>query len=276
MPFGLTDAPTVFIYLMNRVCKPYLGNFLIVFIDDILINSKSKEDHKVQLKLVLELLKKEKLFAKFSKCEFLLKKYVFSDTWLTAMVFMWTLGRQKAVKNWKVPKTPSKIRSFSGLVGYYRRFIANFSKIAKLLTSLTQKNQKYEWGKEKNEAFQALKDNLCNALILSLLDGIKDCAIYYDVSNQGLGCVLMQRGKKELNMHQQRWIELFSDYDCEIRYHPGKANSSVMDKIMATQGKASKVWNVTTKMLHGLDQQMEKKEDGGLYSIDRELNSIDR
>ncbi|GJR83258.1 hypothetical protein Tco_0154043 [Tanacetum coccineum] len=103
----------------------------------------------------------------------------------------------EAVKNWKIPKTPSEIRSFMGLAGYYRRFIANFSKIAKPLTSLTQKNQKYEYGKEQEEAFQTLKENLCYAPIL---------------------------GKKELNMRQKRWIELFSDYDCEICYHPGKAD----------------------------------------------------
>ncbi|GJT02041.1 putative reverse transcriptase domain-containing protein [Tanacetum coccineum] len=99
------------------------------------------------------------------------------------------------MKNWKAPKTPSEIRSFLGLAGYYRRFIANFSKIAKPLTSLTWKNQKYEWGVDQEEAFQTLKDNLCNAPILSLPDGAEDFVVYYDASNQGLGCVLMQRGK---------------------------------------------------------------------------------
>ncbi|GJW85940.1 putative reverse transcriptase domain-containing protein [Tanacetum coccineum] len=189
----------------------------------------------------------------------------------------------EAVKNWKTPTTPSEIRSFLGLAGYYRRFIANFSKIAKPLTSLTQKNQKYVWGVEQEEAFQTLKNNLCDAPILTLPDGVEDFMVYCDASNQGLGCVLMQRGKviayasrqlktheknytthdlelgavvfalkawrhylygtksviytdhkslqhifdqKELNMRQRRWIELFSDYECEIRYHPGKARMS--------------------------------------------------
>ncbi|GJX49822.1 putative reverse transcriptase domain-containing protein [Tanacetum coccineum] len=89
---------------------------------------------------------------------------------------------------------------------------------------MNQKNRKYEWGREQEEAFQTLKDNLCNAPIFSLPDGPEDFVVYCDVSNQGLGCVLMQRGKKELNMRQKRWIELFSDFECEIRYHPGKAN----------------------------------------------------
>ncbi|GJX89228.1 putative reverse transcriptase domain-containing protein [Tanacetum coccineum] len=185
------------------------------------------------------------------------------------------------MKNWKAPTTLSEVRSFLGLAGYYRRFIANFSKIAKPLTLLTQKNQKYEWGEKEEEAFQTLNNNLCDAPILSLPDGIEDFVVYCDASNQGLGCVLMQRGKviayasrqlkiheknytthdlelgavvfalktwrhylygtksviytdhkslqhifnqKELNMRQRRWIELFSDYECEIRYHPGKAN----------------------------------------------------
>nr|GEU86331.1 putative reverse transcriptase domain-containing protein [Tanacetum cinerariifolium] len=164
--------------------------FVIVFIDDILIYSKSKEDHEVHLKLVLELLKKEMLFAKFSMCEFWLKEVRFLGHVVNNNHIHVDSSKIEAMKNWKVPKTPSKI-----LAGYYRCFIANFSKIAKPLTSMTQKDQKYEWGVEQEEAFQTLKDNLCNAPILSLPDGSEDFVIYCDASNQGLGCVLMQRGK---------------------------------------------------------------------------------
>ncbi|GJR00801.1 putative reverse transcriptase domain-containing protein [Tanacetum coccineum] len=187
---GLTNAPAVFMDLMNRVCKPFLDKFVIVFIDDILIYSKTKEEHEVHLKLMLELLRNEKsgIHMNPSKIE--------------------------AVKNWKAPTMPSEVRSFLGLAVYYRRFIASFSKIVKPLTLLTQKNQKYEWGEKEEEAFQTLKNNLCDAPILLLPDGIEDFVVYRDASNQGLGCVLMQRGK----------IELFSDYECESRYHPGKAN----------------------------------------------------
>ncbi|GJV75707.1 putative reverse transcriptase domain-containing protein [Tanacetum coccineum] len=126
MPFGLTNAPAVFMDLMNR----------------------TKEDHEVHLGLVLELLRKEKLYAKFSKCEFWLQEVHFLGHVVNQNGIHVDPSKIEAVKNWKTPTTPSEIRSFLGLAGYYRRFIANFSKIAKPLTSLTQKNQKYVWGVE--------------------------------------------------------------------------------------------------------------------------------
>ncbi|GJZ55850.1 putative reverse transcriptase domain-containing protein [Tanacetum coccineum] len=143
MPFGLTNAPAVFMDLMNRVCKPYLDKFVIVFIDDILIYSKNKKEHKEHLKQILELLKKEELYAKFSKCEF-----------------------------W-IPKV-----QFLGLAGYYRRFIEGFSKIAKPMTKLTQKKVKFEWGDKQEAAFQLLKQKLCSAPILALPEGSEDFIAY--------------------------------------------------------------------------------------------------
>ncbi|GJT47020.1 putative reverse transcriptase domain-containing protein [Tanacetum coccineum] len=174
MPFGLTNAPAVFMDLMIRVCKPYLDKFVIIFIENILVYSKSKDEHEVHLRLVLELLKKEELYAKFSKCEFWLQEMQFLGHVVNQNGIHVDPSKIEATKNWKAPTTPSKIRSFLGLAGYYWRFIANFSKIAKPLTSLTQKNKKYEWGVEYEEAFQTLKDNLCNAPILSLPDGVED------------------------------------------------------------------------------------------------------
>ncbi|GKB68251.1 putative reverse transcriptase domain-containing protein [Tanacetum coccineum] len=159
MPFGLTNAPSVFMDIRNRVCKPYLDKFVIMLIDDILIHSKSKEDHEVHLKLVLELLKKERLYAKFSKCEFWLQEVHFLGHVVNHNGIHVDPSKIEVVKNWKAPTTPSEIRLFFGLAGYYRRFIANFSKIAKPLTLLTQKNKKYERGVEQEEAFQNLKNN---------------------------------------------------------------------------------------------------------------------
>nr|GEV64294.1 putative reverse transcriptase domain-containing protein [Tanacetum cinerariifolium] len=143
MPFRLTNAPAVFMDLMNRVCKSYIDKFVIVLIDDILIYSNTKEEHEVHLKLVLELLRKEKLYAKFSKCDFWLQEVHFLGHVVNQSGIHVDPIKIEVVKNWKAPTTPLEVRSFLGLAGYYQRFITNFSKIAKPLTSLTHKNQKF-------------------------------------------------------------------------------------------------------------------------------------
>ncbi|GJW75349.1 putative nucleotidyltransferase, ribonuclease H [Tanacetum coccineum] len=281
MPFGLTNAPAVFMDLMNRVCKPYLDKFVIVFIDDILIYSKDKEEHEEHLKAILELLKKEELYAKFSKCEFWIPKVQFLGHVIDCQGIHVDPAKIESIKDWASPKTPTEIRQFLGLAGYYRRFIEGFSKIAKPMTKLTQKKVAFEWGDKQEAAFQTLKTKLCSAPILALPQGAENFIVYCDASHKGLGAVLMQNEKviayasrqlkiheknytthdlelgavvfalkiwrhylygtkctvftdhkslqhildqKELNMRQRRWLELLSDYDCEIRYHPGKAN----------------------------------------------------
>ncbi|KAI3732746.1 hypothetical protein L1987_63954 [Smallanthus sonchifolius] len=186
MPFGLTNAPAVFMDLMNRVCKPYLDKFVIVFIDDILIYSKTKADHEQHLRLVLDILKKEQLYAKFSKCEFWLKEVQFLGHIVNDKGIHVDPAKIETVKNWNAPKTPTEVRSFLGLAGYYRRFISNFSKIVVPLTALTHKGKTYEWGPKQEEAFQTLKQKLCNAPILTLPDGNDDLVVYCDASNQDL------------------------------------------------------------------------------------------
>ncbi|KAJ0886849.1 putative nucleotidyltransferase, Ribonuclease H [Helianthus annuus] len=168
MPFGLTNAPAVFMDLMNRVCKPYLDKFVIVFIDDILIYSRTKEEHEQHLRTILELLKKEKLYAKFSKCEFWIREVQFLGHVVNEKGIHVDPSKIEAIKNWEAPKTPTEVRQFLGLAGYYRRFIENFSKIAQPLTALTQKDKKYDWGVKQEEAFQLLKSKLCDVPILSL------------------------------------------------------------------------------------------------------------
>ncbi|GJT57790.1 putative reverse transcriptase domain-containing protein [Tanacetum coccineum] len=138
----------------------------------------------------------------------------------------------ESIKDWVSPKTPTKILQFLGLAGYYRRFIEGFLKITKSMTKLTQKGVMFDWGDKEEAAFQLIKWKLCSAPILALPEGSEDFVVYCDASHKGLGVVLVQREKslqhildqKELNMRQRRWLELLSDYDCEIRYHPGKAN----------------------------------------------------
>ncbi|KAK1408207.1 hypothetical protein QVD17_39842 [Tagetes erecta] len=218
MPFGLTNAPAVFMDLMNRLCKPYLDQFVIVFIDDILIYSKSKEDHTEHLRLILELLKKEQLYAKFSKCDFWIREVQFLGHVVNESGIHVDPSKIESIKNWAPPKTPTEIRQFLGLAGYYRRFIEGFSKIAQPLTALTHKGTAYQWGDKQEAAFQLLKQKLCSAPILSLPEGTEDFVVYCDASVQGLGCVLMQRGKviayasRQLKIHEKN----YSTHDLEL------------------------------------------------------------
>ncbi|GJT98170.1 putative reverse transcriptase domain-containing protein [Tanacetum coccineum] len=219
MPFGLTNAPAVFMDLMNRVCKPYLDKFVIVFIDDILIYSKNKQEHEEHLKLILELLKKEELYAKFSKCEFWIPKVQFLGHVIDSQGIHVDPAKIESIKDWASPKSPTEIHQFLGLVGYYRRFIEGFSKIAKPMTKLTQKKVKFEWGDKQEIAFQLLKQKLCSAPILALPEGSKDFIVYCDASIKGLGVVLMQREKviayasRQLKIHEKN----YTTHDLELR-----------------------------------------------------------
>nr|GEW11449.1 putative reverse transcriptase domain-containing protein [Tanacetum cinerariifolium] len=195
MPFGLKNTPAVFMDLMNRVCKPYLDNFVIVFIDDILIYSKDKKEHGEHLKAILELLKKEKLYAKFSKCEFWIPKVQFLGHVINSRGIHVDLAKIESIKDWASPKTPTEIRQFLGLAGYYRRFIKGFLKIAKSMTKHTQKGIKFDWGEKGENAFQLIKQKLFSAPILALPEGSEDFVVYCDASHKGLGAVLMQREK---------------------------------------------------------------------------------
>ncbi|GJX82984.1 putative reverse transcriptase domain-containing protein [Tanacetum coccineum] len=224
----------------------------------------------------------------------------------------------KAVKDWASPTTPTEIRQFLGLTGYYQRFIEGFLKIAKPLTELTQKNKKYIWGENQESAFQLLKQKLYETPILALPEGNNDFVIYCDASLQGLGAVLIQREKviayasrqlkpheenytthdlelgavhildqKELNMRQRRWFELLADYDCEIRYHPGKVNvvadalsqkerikplrvralvmtlhPKLPSQILEAQTEAIKEENIKAENLRGMDKAFEVRPDG--------------
>ncbi|GJV64297.1 putative reverse transcriptase domain-containing protein [Tanacetum coccineum] len=269
--------------------------FTVMPFDDILIYSKTQKEHVEHLRLVLGLLKKLKPYAKFSKCEFWLREVQFLRHVINGNGIHVDPSKIEAVKNWKALRTLTEVRLFLGLVGYYHRFIENFSKIAKSLTILTQK---------------------------SLPDRPEDFVVYCDASGIGLGYVLMQRGKviayasrqlkiheknytthdlelgavvfalkiwrhylygtksviytdhkslqhifsqKELNMRQRRWIELFSDYDCEIRYHPGKANV-VADALSRKEREAVDEFAGLQK---GLDEMIEQRSDGTLYYLDR-------
>jgi hypothetical protein len=195
MPFGLTNAPAYFMNLMNKVFMEELDQFVVVFIDDILVYSRSAEEHEQHLRVVLGKLRSHQLYAKFSKCEFWLQKVSFLGHVLTAEGVAVDPEKVAAVSEWKQPTSVSEIRSFLGLTGYYRRFIEGFSKIARPMTKLLKKDKKFLWTEACERSFRELKERLTTAPVLVLPDIHKDFVIFCDASRQGLGCVLMQEGR---------------------------------------------------------------------------------
>ena len=153
MSFGLTNAPTHFMYLMNSVFMPELDKFVVVFIDDILVYSKNKKEHAKHLRIVLTRLREHQLYAKFSKCDFWLKEVQFLGHVLLAEGVAVDPSKVKDVLDWKPPTTIHQVRSFLGMAGYYRRFILDFSRISKSITRLLKNQAKFVWSSDCEEAF---------------------------------------------------------------------------------------------------------------------------
>ncbi|KAL5546780.1 hypothetical protein UlMin_006467 [Ulmus minor] len=219
-----TMRMSAFMDLMNRVFKPFLDKFVIVFIDDILVYSRSKEEHEEHLRITLQTLKDHHLFAKFKKCEFWLDKVAFLGHVISKDGVAVDPAKIEAVSNWNQPRTASEVRSFLGLAGYYRRFVEGFSKIATPLTNLTRKDVKFQWNDACERSFQELKRRLVSAPVIAYASRqLKDYEKKYPTHDLELAAVYFFT-QKELNMRQRRWLELVKDYDCEIFYHPGKAN----------------------------------------------------
>jgi hypothetical protein len=195
MSFGLTNAPAYFMNLMNKVFMEELDKFVVVFIGDILVYSKSVEEHEQHFRVVLGKLRAHKLYAKFNKCEFWLEKISFLGHILTAKGVAVDPGNVETVSNWQQPTNVSEIRSFLGLAGHYQRFIEGFSKIARPMTELLKKEKKFNWTELCERSFQELKRRLTTAPVLTLPGIQRDFVVYCDASRQGLGCVLMQDGK---------------------------------------------------------------------------------
>nr|ABA94837.1 retrotransposon protein, putative, Ty3-gypsy subclass [Oryza sativa Japonica Group] len=195
MSFGLTNAPAFFMNLMNKIFMEYLDQFVVVFIDDILIYSKNEEEHAEHLRLIMEKLRNHQLFAKFSKCEFWLDRVAFLGHVISSNGVEVDPSKVEAVLAWNPPKNVSEIRSFLGLAGYYQRFIEGFSKLARPMTELLKKEKKFQWSAACEDSFQEMKKRLTTAPVLTLPDIRKDFEIFCDASRQGLGCVLMQERK---------------------------------------------------------------------------------
>ncbi|KAK1608145.1 hypothetical protein QYE76_031818 [Lolium multiflorum] len=211
MSFGLTNAPAYFMNLMNKIFMNFLDKFVVVFIDDILIYSKTEEEHEQHLEIILETLRQHKLYAKFSKCEFWLKEVGFLGHILSAGGIAVDPAKIKTVAEWKVPTTQTEVRAFLGLAGYYRRFVEGFSSIARPMTQLLKKDKRFDWTDKCEESFQKLKARLTTAPILIMPDITKPFDVYCDASKIGLGCVLMQGGKvisylsRQLKQHEQNY-----------------------------------------------------------------------
>jgi hypothetical protein len=218
MSFGLTNAPAYFMYLMNKVFIEYLDKFVVVFIDYILVFSKTKEEHAEHLMLVLQKLREYQLYAKRSKCEFWLKGVSFLGHVVSNGGILVDPSKVKDVLNWKPPINVSEIHSFLGLAGYYRIFIERFSKLAKPMTALLEKNTKFIRSEKCQANFEELKKRLTTAPVLVLPDLSKHFSIYCDASRLGLGCVLMQEGRvvayasRQLRKHQLN----YSTHDLEL------------------------------------------------------------
>jgi hypothetical protein len=209
--FGLTNAPAYFMNMMNKVFMEELVKFVVVFIYDILIFFETAEEHAEHLRIVLEKLRKNQLYAKFSKCEFWLEKVVFLGHVLTVEGVAVDPTKIEAVTEWQQPRNITDIRSFFGLAGYYRRFIENLSKIAKPMTELLKNGVPFVWSEKCEASFQELKSKLTTTPVLTLPDIRKDFGVYCDASRQGLGCVLMQEGKvvayasRQLRKHEENY-----------------------------------------------------------------------
>ncbi|KAJ9543974.1 LOW QUALITY PROTEIN: hypothetical protein OSB04_023681 [Centaurea solstitialis] len=266
MPFGLTNSPAAFMDLMNRVCRPMLDKSVIVFIDDILVYSRTKEEHVTHLREVLEVLWRERLYAKFSKYAFWLQEVQFLGHHVNQEGIKVDPAKIEVVNELGGSEVSYRDAEFLGLAGYYLRVVDEIDE-----------SGPYVWGPDQQTAFETLRQRLCEAQVLTLPEGVEDMTVYCDASHLGLGCVLMQRGRviayasrqlkpnptydlqlaavvfvlkiwrhylyrvkytiytdhcslrhfldqPNLNMRQRRWLNVVKDYDCDILYHPGKAN----------------------------------------------------
>ncbi len=192
MPFGLTNAPTTFCTFMNDIFREWLDDFVVVYIDDILIYSSSLEEHAEHLRKVFQRLRENKLYAKLEKCEFGVTEVDLLGHRITQEGLKMDDHKVKAIVDWEPPKSVPALRSFWGLASYYRKFIKNFAKIAAPLTNLLKKSAvTYEWEEACDETFETLKGILVKALVLKLPDFDKDFEIHFDASEFVIGRVLV-------------------------------------------------------------------------------------
>ena len=222
MPFGLCNAPASFMYLMNTVLREYIDKFVIVFLDDILVYSKTKKEHLVHVQKVLQKLRENHLFAREHKCEFMKDQVEYLGHRVSNKGLAVCQDKVAKILEWPTPQTPKEVRSFLGIASFYRRFVKDFSKIAKPLSDLTRQETEFRWGTAQENAFSHLKRILCTAPVLKLPDFTKEFVVNTDASDVAIGAVLQQDfGKglqpiaydsRKLNDAERR----YSTYDKEL------------------------------------------------------------
>jgi hypothetical protein len=218
VPFGLSNAPAVFMCLMNGIFREYLEKFVIVFLHDILIYSRSEEEHEQHLKMVLHVLREHQLYAKLSKCSFYKKKKHYLGHIVSEEGIEMDTEKIESIKGWSTPNNVTEIRSFMGLTGYYRIFIEGFSKIAHPITSLQKKGVNFKWTLDFEKGFQHLKHLLTSAPILRIDDPNEDFIVCTDACKEGLSGVLNQNGyvvcyeSRKLKEHERK----YATHDLEL------------------------------------------------------------
>lgn len=192
LPFGLTNAPATFMHLMHQIFRPLLDSFVLVFLDDILIYSRTPEEHEQHVRQVLQLLRKHRLYAKPSKCELFRERVEFLGHMIDRDGLRMMSDKVRAVREWPVPASVEEVRSFLGTVGYYRKFIHMFSDVAAPITELLQKGTKFHWDQSQQQAFEQLKDAISKEPVLTLPDPSRPYVVTTDASGFAVGATLSQ------------------------------------------------------------------------------------
>ncbi|XP_052724082.1 uncharacterized mitochondrial protein AtMg00860-like [Vigna angularis] len=208
MPFGVTNAPAIFMDYINRIFRPFLDKFVVVFIDDIFIYSKSREEHEEHLRMVLGVLREKELYAKLSKCEFWMNEVHFLGHVVSAGGILVDPAKVRAVLEWESPSSVTEVRSFVGLAGYYRRFIEGFSKIVAPLTQLTRKDHPFAWTNRCESSFQELKQKLTSTPVLIIPDTTKPFEVYCDASHQDMEALPVRGYVSSIQRSQESEIPL--------------------------------------------------------------------